>query len=143
MCNSALGQMKQERGIFLYDGECGFCNSTVIFLLDNTAADRLAFCALQTDYPYALCREHGVEHVDLSTAYFFDGAKIHMRSSAVLRAISLCNAPASFLAVGFFIPKFIRDYCYSVISRFRKHIPRLGKNACRLLTADERARFLC
>ena len=102
--------MKQERGIFLYDGECGFCNSTVIFLLDNTAADRLAFCALQSDYAHALCREHGVEHVDLSTAYFFDGAKIHMRSSAVLRAISLCNTPASFLAVGFFIPKFIRDY---------------------------------
>jgi predicted DCC family thiol-disulfide oxidoreductase YuxK len=135
--------MKEERVIFLYDGECGFCNSTVIFLLDNTAADRLAFSALQSDYAHALCREHGVEEPDLSTAYFFDGTKIHMRSSAVLRAISLCNTPARFLAFGLVIPKLIRDYCYSVISRFRKHIPRLGKNDCRLLAADERARFIC
>jgi predicted DCC family thiol-disulfide oxidoreductase YuxK len=65
-----------------------------------------------------------------------------MRSSAVLRAISLCNTPASFLAAGLVIPKPIRDYCYSVISRFRKHIPRLGKNGCRLIAADERTRFL-
>ena len=134
--------MKEERAIFLYDGECGFCNSTVIFLLDHTAADRLAFCALQSDYAQALFREHGVEPPDLSTAYFFDGAKIHMSSSAVLRAISLCNTPASFLAIGLVIPKLTRDYCYSVFSRFRKHIPGLGKNACRLLAADERARFL-
>ena len=134
--------MKQERGIFLYDGECGFCNSTVMFLLDNTTADRLSFCALQSDYAHTLCREHGVEKVDLSTAYFFDGAKIHMCSSAVLRAISLCHTPASFLAAGLVIPKPIRDYFYSVVSRFRKHI-RLGKNGCRLLAAEERARFLC
>jgi predicted DCC family thiol-disulfide oxidoreductase YuxK len=135
--------MKEERAIFLYDGDCGFCNSTVIFLLDHTGADRLAFCALQSDYAQALCREHGVGHSDLSTAYFFDGAKIHMSSSAVLRAISLCNPPASFLAAGLVIPKLIRDYFYSVISRSRNHIPRFGKNACRLLAADERARFLC
>ena len=137
------GRMKEERAIFLYDGECGFCNSTVIFLLDHTAADRPAFCALQSDYAQALCREHGVEPPDLSTAYFFDGAKIHRSSSAVLHAISLCNPPASFLAVGLVIPKLIRDYCYSVISRSRKNLPRFGKNACRLLAADERARFLC
>jgi predicted DCC family thiol-disulfide oxidoreductase YuxK len=136
-------RMKDERAIFLYDGECGFCNSTVIFLLDHTAADRLAFCALQSDYSHSLCRDHGVERPDLSTAYFFDGAKIHMSSSAVLRAISLCKPPASFLAVGLVIPKLIRDYCYSVISRSRKRIPRFGKNACRLLAANERARFLC
>jgi predicted DCC family thiol-disulfide oxidoreductase YuxK len=65
-----------------------------------------------------------------------------MRSSAVLCAISLCNTPASFLAASLVIPKPIRDYFYSVASRFRKHI-RLGKNGCRLLAADERARFLC
>jgi predicted DCC family thiol-disulfide oxidoreductase YuxK len=135
--------MKEERVIFLYDGECGFCNSTVIFLLDNTTADRLAFCALQSDYAHALCREHGVEQPDLSTAYFFDGAKIHMSSSAVLRAISLCDTPARLLAFGLVVPKLIRDYCYSVISRFRRHIPRSGKDDCRLLAADERARFIC
>jgi predicted DCC family thiol-disulfide oxidoreductase YuxK len=134
--------MQQERAIFLYDGECGLCNSTVIFLLDNTVADRLGFCALQSDHARALCRKHGVEQPDLSTAYFFDGSRFYMNSSAVLRAISLCSTPARFLAVGLIIPKPIRDCCYSMISYFRKQI-RLGNNACRLLTADERARFLC
>jgi predicted DCC family thiol-disulfide oxidoreductase YuxK len=131
-----------QGAIFLYDGECGFCNSVVMFLLDNSAANRLSFCPLQADFSQELCREHGIEEVDLSTAYFFDGTKIHMRSSAVLRAITLCNTPARYLAVGIFIPKLIRDQFYSVISRFRKHIPRLRKTSCRLLTANETARFL-
>jgi predicted DCC family thiol-disulfide oxidoreductase YuxK len=131
-----------EEAIFLYDGECGFCNSIVMFLLDNSAANRLSFCPLQADFSRELCREHGIEEVDLSTAYFFDGTKMHMRSSAVLRAITLCNTPARYLAVGLFIPKLIRDQFYSVISRFRKHIPRLRKTGCRLLTANETARFL-
>jgi predicted DCC family thiol-disulfide oxidoreductase YuxK len=64
----------------------------VIFLLDNTAANRLALYALQSDFAHALCRENGVEQPDLSTAYFFDGAKINMSSSAILRAISFCNS---------------------------------------------------
>jgi hypothetical protein len=36
----------QEGAIFLYDGECGFCDSIVMFLLDNSAANRLFFCPL-------------------------------------------------------------------------------------------------
>ena len=136
-------RMKQRRAIFFYDGECGFCNATVSFLLDNTEAHQLAFCALQSDFAHALCKEHGVDRVDFSTAYFFDGTKIHMASSAVLRAISLSNTPARLLAAGLVIPKPIRDYCYSVISRLRKQIPGFGRNACRLLDADERDRFLC
>jgi predicted DCC family thiol-disulfide oxidoreductase YuxK len=122
-----------------------FCNSSVIFLLDNTTADGWLFAPCN---PIMLMRSagehgHGVEQPDLSTAYFFDGAMIHMRSSAVLRAISLGNTPARFLAFGLVIPKLIRDYCYSVISHFRKHMPRLGLNDCRLLAANQRARFLC
>lgn len=134
--------MKEARAIFLYDGECGFCNATVLFLLDNTEAHRLTFCALQSDRARALCTEHGVDQIDFSTAYFFDGKRMHTRSSAVLRAISLSNTPARFLAAGLVVPKLIRDHCYSIISRFRKRIPGLGENACRLLGTDERDRFL-
>lgn len=134
--------MEQGRAIFLYDGECGFCNATVLFLLDNTEAHRLAFCALQSACAHKLSWEHGVDQVDFSTAYFFDGTKIHMGSSAVLRAISLSNTPARLLAVGLIIPKLIRDYGYSVISRFRKRVPAFAGNACRMLDTDERDRFL-
>jgi predicted DCC family thiol-disulfide oxidoreductase YuxK len=137
-----IGNMKAERPIFLYDGECGFCNATVLFLLENTEAHRLVFCALQSDYARTLCREHGVGEPDFSTAYFFDGSKIHMRSSAVLRAIALSNKPVRLLAAGLIVPKAVRDFCYSLIARFRKQM-RFRRDACRLLTLDERERFLC
>jgi hypothetical protein len=51
-------------------------------------------------------------------------------------------AAARLLAAGLVVPKLIRDHCYSIISRFRKRIPGLGENACRLLGTDERDRFL-
>ena len=133
--------MKEGPAIFLYDGECGFCNATVLFLLDHTEAYRLAFCPLQSDYARALCPAHGIDQVDLSAAYLFDGTRIHVGSSAVLCAISLSNTPVRLLAAGVVVPKPIRDCCYSVISRVRKRIPGFGRNACRVLAADQRAGF--
>jgi len=63
-------------------------------------------------------------------------------SVQILRVISLSDTPARFLALGLVIPKLIQGYCYLLISRFQKHIPRLGKNGCRLVAADDRTGFL-
>jgi predicted DCC family thiol-disulfide oxidoreductase YuxK len=49
--------MQQERAIFLYDGECGLCNSTVIFLLDNTV-ERIAWAFVRYN-PTMLVRSAG------------------------------------------------------------------------------------
>jgi len=129
-----------NRATFFYDGECGYCNATVMFLLDNTEADSLYFSPLQSEYARDFFVERGYKKPDLSTAYLFANGRLYQKSSAVLKAIALARRPVSYLRIFLVIPKFVRDGAYDFVAAIRKQIP-LGKG-CRVLAPHERVRFL-
>ena len=131
----------RDRAIFFYDGECGFCNATVMFLLDRTSADRLLFCKLQSQYAQDFFDRHNYPQPDLTTAYLFDRSRLFQKSSAVLQAVSLAKTPVKYLKVFLAVPKFIRDGVYDLVSKFRQQI-KIGKTNCRLLTPSQRQRFI-
>ncbi|NEO23899.1 MULTISPECIES: DCC1-like thiol-disulfide oxidoreductase family protein [unclassified Moorena] len=130
-----------EAAIFLYDGDCGFCNATVLFLLERTKLTSLLFCPLQSKYAENFFAEHGYQPPDLTTAYLFHNGRLYQKSSAVLMAITLAEGPVRNLGIFLAIPPFIRDGVYNLISSVRKQI-QLGQSSCRLLTPQERQRFL-
>ena len=130
-----------KEAIFFYDGDCGFCNATVLFLLERTKLTSLLFCPLQSKYAENFFAEHGYQQPDLTTAYLFHNGRLYQKSSAVLRAITLAEGPVRHLGIFLAIPSCIRDGVYDFISSVRKQI-RLGKSSCRLLTPQERKRFL-
>lgn len=136
---SSLDYKKQA--IFFYDGECGFCNATVMFLLDRTSFDSLLFCKLQSRFAQDFFSQHNYSQPDLTTAYLFHRSRLFQKSSAVLKAISLAKTPVKHLQVFLAVPKFIRDGIYDLVSRLRQHI-KIGKTNCRLLTPQERQRFI-
>ena len=131
----------QSTAIFFYDGECGFCNATVMFLLDRTSPNKLLFCQLQSKFALNFFSEHNYPQPDLTTAYLFYRGRLFQKSSAVLQATSLAHPPVNYLKVFLAVPKFIRDGIYNLVSRLRKHI-KIGKTNCRLLTPSQRQRFI-
>lgn len=130
-----------KEAIFFYDGDCGFCNATVLFLLERTKTTSLLFCTLQSKYAENFFAEHGYPQPDLTTAYLFHNARLYQKSSAVLVAITLTEGSVRHLGIFLKIPSAIRDSVYDFVSLVRKQIP-LGKVSCRLLTPQERKRFL-
>ena len=131
----------QDKTIFFYDGECGFCDATVMFLLDRTSSNRLLFCKLQSAFAEDLFYLYGLPQPDLTTAYLFDRGRLYQKSSAILQAIGLTNSPVKYLKIFSLIPKPIRDGGYTIFASLRQYI-KLGKNGCRLLTPRERQRFI-
>jgi len=131
----------QDQAIFFYDGKCGFCNATVMFLLDRTSPNRLSFCKLQSKYAQEFFNQHNYPQPDLTTAYLFYRSRLFQKSSAVLQAVSLAKTPARYLEIFLAVPKFIRDGIYNLVSKLRKHI-KIGKMNCRLLTPSQRQRFI-
>ena len=131
----------REKAIFFYDGECGFCDATVMFLLDNTSSDTLLFCQLQSKFAEQFFSQHNYPQPDLTTAYLFYRSRLYQKSSAVLRAFALSNKLVKHLSLFLAVPKFIRDSVYDLVSTFRQYI-KIGKNNCRLLTPIERKRFI-
>lgn len=131
--------MKNDKLIVFYDGECGFCNKSVQFILKNTSTNDLFFSSLQSDFSINFFHNHHFPKPDLSTFYFFEEGKIYSKSTAALRIVPKLKWYFQLLRIGYLIPKFLRDKLYDVIAKRRN---RLAPSFCAMPTVEERKRFL-
>jgi predicted DCC family thiol-disulfide oxidoreductase YuxK len=125
--------------VIFYDGDCGFCNRSVQFILDHERGRELHFCALQSERAQRFFREHGFRQPDLSTFYFWDGNELYERSTGGLKVTAYLKVPYSWLRIFLVVPKFIRDAVYNAIAK-RRH--KLASRQCALPTPEQRRRFL-
>ena len=106
-----------------YDGDCGFCNSSVQFIL-NKKKTSFYFMALQSDAAKELLAAHNIT-IRLDTIYYLRNGKLFDKSSAALQ-IALGLKGVYPLLFGFYIvPKFLRDPFYNFIAK-RRHKIRAG-----------------
>jgi len=125
--------------VVFYDGDCGFCNRTVQFVLDHERDSVLHFCALQSPAAQRFFEEHNFAQPDLSTFYFWNGERLFERSAAALKLTSYLKAPYSWLKIFLVVPRFIRDGVYNWIAK-RRH--KLAARQCALPTPEQQGRFL-
>lgn len=97
--------------ILFYDGVCGLCQFIVRFVHKFDKKNRIKFCPLQK-----------IITSDLRTLCYFKNDKIYEKSSAVLRILYDLGFPFYFTAIFFLIPKFMRDFFYTHISKVRYSI---------------------
>lgn len=129
-----------EPAILLYDGDCGFCSRSVLFVFRHDPRGRIHFASLQSAVGQALLSKHGVP-LDMSTVLLIDDRGAHVRSTAVLRAARLLRWPWSWGYAAIVVPRPVRDGIYRLIA---KHRHRFGPavEACRMPTPELRARML-
>lgn len=132
--------MQERRVIFFYDGECGFCNKTVVFLLRKSARKQLFFCSLQSKFAEQFFSKANLPKPNYTAAYLWD-VKIYKASSAVLRAVCYTKYPYKWLQILSFIPLPLRDLVYYLIAYFRKNILPLNTK-CDILNESERKQFI-
>jgi predicted DCC family thiol-disulfide oxidoreductase YuxK len=131
--------VNEKRLILFYDGDCGFCNRSVQFVLNNDKRERFYFSALQSEWTHTFFESQNIQSPDLSTFYFWDGNKLHERSTAGLRVLTYLRFPWPMMFVFIIAPKFIRDWVYNQIAK-RRH--RIQSGFCALPTAQQKKRFL-
>ncbi len=130
----------KDKSIIIYDGVCGFCNHTIQFILRNKPDKDIRFVAYQSETAQELMRQFAITP-DMSSILLIQHKKYYTKSSAVLKILQHLQSPWRYLYYLIIIPGFIRDSCYSIISRYRYLI--MGKSEqCRLLSAEERFFFL-
>lgn len=125
--------------IVFYDGECGFCNRSVQFILDHERNTTIHFCAIQSETATRFFREHNFATPDLTTFYFWDGTQLFERSTAGLKLTKHLKIPYSWFRFFLFVPQFFRDGIYNWIAK-RRH--RLARHQCVLPSIEQRERFL-
>jgi predicted DCC family thiol-disulfide oxidoreductase YuxK len=125
--------------ILFYDGDCGFCNSMVSFILKHERDHELLFCALQSDKAELMLHSGGLKEIDPNTMYLKDNGRIFSRSAAALRLLKHLKWYCRILIVLKIVPRKLRDYLYNQIAKRRK---RLKKGYCKMPEVVHRFRFI-
>jgi len=134
--------MNDEQTIVLYDGVCGFCHSSVQFIIKRDPRRRFRFASLQSDVGRSLAEAHGIDASQLEGLILIDASTAYQKSSAALRIARGLNWPWPVFAALLLVPKMIRDWCYDQFAKRRYRW--FGKlDACSIPSADVPDRFLC
>jgi predicted DCC family thiol-disulfide oxidoreductase YuxK len=152
-----LAEFPQLEGrlLVIYDGECGFCNHSIRWLLRRDRKDRLRFAPSTAPAVQELLAAHGMPPVspNPSTGSGLDtilvlrntGTSIEellVRSNAILACLRVLPQPwPMFAAILRLIPRPIRESGYRFIARERYKI--WGRyETCPIPTSKERSHFL-
>lgn len=128
--------------LLLYDGDCGFCNRMVRFVLDHETAPWVYFAPLQGTTAKTLLEGAGLpQNIGTKSIVVYDGERLLVRSRAALCIMRhLGGSWSKFAKLLGVVPAFLSDSIYRMVAVLRRYLP--GNDACRLLTPEERERFL-
>ncbi|MBL8992311.1 MAG: DUF393 domain-containing protein [Spirochaetia bacterium] len=125
--------------IVFFDGVCGICNRFVDFLLKRDRRRIYLFSPIQGERAKTVLDPEAIQKNE--TIFLLDAKGIHQRSTAPIRILTGLGGPWKIFFILYMIPRPIRDFIYKRIARNRyRWFGR--KDACRIPTAEERARFL-
>lgn len=132
--------MDETKYYVFYDGDCGFCNQTVQWILNKDRKDQFLFAPLQGEFGQKFLYERGLSKDDLNTLYLWKPKEFYlMRSQAVFQIAKLLGGTSTFLSYLRVFPSGLTDFFYNQISRRRKQIP--VKN-CELPSPTDQKKFL-
>ncbi|MBZ0202600.1 MAG: thiol-disulfide oxidoreductase DCC family protein [Ignavibacteria bacterium] len=133
--------MSKKHLIILFDGVCNFCNSSVNFIMSCDKHDRFRFAALQSEPGIELQKKYGLDFNDIQSFILIDGNRFYRKTTAALKVGWYLGFPYNIFYPLILVPPFIRNIIYNIIAKYRyKWFGK--KEACRIPTPDERAKFL-
>lgn len=132
--------MDKTKYHILYDGECGFCNFWVEWILKNDTKDQFLFASLQSDFGQQFLSERGLPKDQFSTLYLWKPETFYLtKSDAVFKIAGIIGGKYKMLSYLSALPKFFRNPFYDLISRNRQ---KLASEKCYMPTPEERKKFL-
>jgi predicted DCC family thiol-disulfide oxidoreductase YuxK len=151
IAEAAIYPELENRLLVVYDGECGFCNRSIRWMLRRDRKNRLRFAPSSSPAAAQLLASHGVhafgENPGPDTILVFRNTgtpleTLLVRSNALLACLKVLPQPWPIVAaIARLIPRPVRESAYRLIARWRYRI--WGRHAiCPIPTSEERRHFL-
>jgi len=132
--------IQENKFYVFYDGECGFCNFWVHWILKRDTSDRFLFASLQSEFGQKFLSERGRKLHDLDTLYLWKPGKYYLQKShAVFKIAEVLGGKYKLISYLRYLPTFITDFMYDRVAANRKKI---GTGACEIPTLEERKKFI-
>ncbi len=107
----------------IFDGSCGFCNYSAMFIAKRDVSDRFTLVSNSSDFGKRLLTQHNLERVSPHSIILIEGEKVSTKSKAIrtiLQEIPGYRFPKFLLRV---VPVFIQNLFYDGIARNPKIPP--------------------
>ena len=123
-----------------YDGECGFCNFWVHWILKKDVQNNFLFASLQSDFGQQFLHERNRELKDLDTLYLWKPEQYYLqKSQAVFKISEVIGGPYKMMSYLRYLPTGLTDFFYDRVAANRK---KLASGTCEMPTAEERKKFI-
>ncbi len=130
-----------EKSIVLFDGECNFCNSTVLYIIKYDKKDKIRFASQQSEIGIKILNENSYTDDSLNTIVFIKNKKLFVKTDALIEICKLLVGFPKMFVLMKLIPSKIRDYFYDIFSKHRYNL--FGKKTvCLMPTKEIRMKFL-
>ncbi|MCG2793935.1 MAG: DUF393 domain-containing protein [Weeksellaceae bacterium] len=130
----------KNKYIVFYDGECGFCNHWVQWILTKDHDEKFLFSSLQSEYGQNFLKERNLPNQLLDTIYIWKpGSYFLTKYQAILKIATELGGLYSLANVGKLVPDAIGNPFYNLIAHNRK---KLAPNECFLPNAEQRKKFI-
>lgn len=126
--------------IILFDGECNFCNGSVLFIIKRDPKAVFFFASLQSEIGIQLKARHNIS-VDDDSFILIENSRAYTKSTAALRVARKLTGLWKLSYIFIIVPSFIRNLFYRFFARNRYKW--FGKReTCMMPTPDIQKRFL-
>lgn len=123
-----------------YDGDCGFCNHWVKWIIKNDKKDQFRFSALQSNFGQQFLWQRNLDRNQFNTLYLWKPNSFYLvKSEAVSKIAKILGGKHALLANLNFLPRFLSDSIYDKIAKNRD---KLSSQKCFVPTEEERKKFV-
>ncbi|MCF6240423.1 MAG: DUF393 domain-containing protein [Bacteroidales bacterium] len=124
----------------IYDGTCGFCNKSVMFVAKNDKKNYFKFVSNLSVFGNDLLSKHQILGLEDSTIILLEDNKLYIKSLALRRILlKLPNYKIAGLIMYLF-PAMLSDYIYDFIAKHRKKI--IKNTNCEIPDEEIRKKFI-
>lgn len=124
----------------LYDGDCGFCNHWVQWILKNDKKNQFMFAALQSKFGQQFLWQRGLDRNQFNTLYLWKPKSFYLiKSEAVSRIAKIIGGKYGVMASLNVFPRFLSDKIYDKIAENRL---KLSAQNCFLPSEEEKKKFI-
>lgn len=138
------GTISPTTPVVLFDGECGFCDKTVKWLIARDRSAVLRFAPRKSQTGQRLLQaNHLPLDFNQSMILIEPPGRASVFSTGTFRILRHLPPPWNLIGLtGLLVPRFLRDAAYRVVASNRYRIAGKIAHNCRLPTPAERARYV-
>lgn len=130
--------INQDKHYIFFDGECGFCNQAIAWILKRDKKDQFLFVSLQSDLGQQFLSDRNLATNNFQTLWK-PNAYYLTKTAATMQILKLLGGKYKILSHLNVLPDALSDRFYNLLARNRQSIS--AKN-CYVPTEQERKKII-